>query len=260
MSPSAPPLSMTWTNAALQELVLQLELEQPPTPEQFSDLEKLVASFVAMGGYGGFVRETVSPFESSLRIVQTNFSSPTKPAFLLEALQLDVRAFQLLRHGAWRWSARAQGVKAITVDDRTRGAAARPVQLPDPTWNTEEMAYPPSSQLIQFRIERGDPADYQKERRCVVEFGRVVPNGVFESAIIPIGAWVALANEGAYGPPVRPSFEAEVWQENLGPYDEYSVELALSLFEASETAWNSLLNCIERYSHSTERVALVTIE
>ena len=62
------------------------------------------------------------------------------------------------------------------------------------------------------------------------------------------------------GPPVKPSFEAEVWQENLGPYDEYSVELAFSLFEASEAAWYTLLNCLERYSRTTERVVLVTIE
>jgi hypothetical protein len=253
----APPLSISWTNAVLQELVLQFELEQPPTPEQLGDLERLVASFVAVGSYGGFVRESVSPSMSSMRLMRKNLSSATQPAFLLSAQQVDVRAFQLLRHGAWRWSARAQAVRSVAVVDGTSGQA---VQLPDATWTTEEAAYPPQSRALQIRVEMEDPADYHKQRRCVVEFARPVPDEIFKSAISPIAAWVALANEGVYGPPVKPSFEAEVWQENLGPYDEYSVELALSLFEASEAAWNTLLNSLECCSRTTERIVVVTIE
>ncbi len=219
-----PPLSLSWTNAASQELVVHFELEQPSIPDGLDDLQRVVACFVTMGASGGFAREMVSPVNSSLSLTGEDLSSPTGPTFFLYSEQVDIRAFQLLRHCGWRWSADAQALRSISVSDRTPGQEARQVQLPDATWATEEAAYPPQSQLLQFPIERGDPADYQKERRCVVEFGRAVPSEVFESVIASISAWVDLAAEGAYGPPVRPSFEAEVWEENLGPYDEYSVE------------------------------------
>lgn len=256
----APPLSISWTNAVSQELVVRFELEQPATAEQLDNLQKLVASFVAVGSFGGFARELVSPSESSLTLARFNPSFPMQPTFLLNAQQIDVRAFQLLRNGAWRWSGQAQGLRSITVLDLTPVQHTDPIQLPDVTWATEDAAYPPQSRLLQIRVEHEDPVEYHKQRRCVVEFGRKVPIEVFKSVVVPISAWLELAGEGAYCPPVKLPFEGEVWQENLGPYDEYSVELALALFEASEAAWNTLLNCLERYSKTSEPVVLVMIE
>jgi hypothetical protein len=228
--------------------------------EQLSDLEGLVSSFAIVGRHGGFTRETASPFDSSLILTRPKPSSPMQPAFLLTGQQVDIRAFQLVRHLAWRWAARAQPVHEVTVSDQTPGQQARPIQLPEATWRTETAAYPPLSQRMQIRVEREDPADYQKERRCVVEFGRPEPRDVFESLLGRLGEWVALVGQGAYGPPVKPAFEAVVWQENLAAYDEYSIELALSLFEASEFAWNVLLNVLQHYSLTVAPIVFVSIE
>ena len=256
----APALSVTWTDAQRQELLVSIELGHPASAGQRAELERAVAAFVALGGHGAFAREMASPVDSSMALARTDAHSSTHLAFLIMAQQVDVRAFQLVRHVAWKWAARAQPVRSVTVDDRTAGHHARPVVIPDATWGTEQTVYPPVSEWVQVRIEREDPADYHKERRCVVEFGRRVPQYVFETVTEYIGAWVALASHGAFGPPVRPAFEAEVWQANLGPYDEYSAELALSLFEASELAWNPLVNCLQRYSQAVEPITLVTIE
>jgi len=259
-SSSPPPLSLLWSNAANQELIVQFELDHPSSPDELDQLRHLVSLFVDVGKHGGFARETVSPANSKLSLGKLDMSNPMTPVFSLTAEQVDVRAFQLLRNGAWRWSSKAQPLRSIAVVDRTVGQPLQKVSLPDTTWTTEEKAYPPRSRLSKLQIVREDPADYQKQRRCVVECGRIIPNAVFASIAVPITAWVALAAEGVYGPPVRPSFEAEVWPENVGPYDEYSFELALSLFESSETAWNTLLNCLERFSIAVERIAQVTIE
>lgn len=261
MSPTPiPPLSVSWSDAATQELAVRFELEQAATPDQLQFLENAVAQFVALGAFGGLGRSTVSPVDSSLAIKGSNLTVPTEPLFELAAKDVDVRSFQLLRHVAWRWSAQAQAIRLMELTDHTPGAQRQRPQLPDATWKTEQAAYPPQSQLLQIRVEHGDPADYQKERRCVIEFGRRVPNHVFDDVVAPISAWLQVAAQGAYGLPVKPAFEAEVWLENLGPYDEYSVELALTLFEASEAAWYSLLNCLERYSVTAEPIVLVTIE
>ena len=255
-----PRLSISWTNAPRQDLLLEFGLGAAPTPEQLTNLEGLVGSFVTAGGHGAFAREMAPPSDSSLVLTRAKLLSPMQPAFLLTGCELDVRAFQLVRHLAWRWSARMQPVHSVTVSDLTPGQQARMVQLPDATWGTEAAAYPPLSQRLQIRVEREDPGDYQKERRCVVEFSRSVPDDVFESLLSRIGEWVALMGQGAYGPPVRSAYEAEVWQENLSAYDKYSTELAFSLFEASEFAWNTLLNSLQHYSLTVEHIALVTIE
>jgi hypothetical protein len=171
---------------------------------------------------------------------------------------VDVRAFQLLRHCAWRWSAQSVQVRSIVVSDRTPGRHARLVQLPDAMWTTEDDAYPPLAQKLQYGVDWEDPADYMKERRCVVEFSQPVLNSG-GGAIAVISAWIELLAKGAFSLPVRVPNEAEVWQEDLNLYDDYSIELVVSLFEASEAAWSTLLNCLEAYSRGSERVALVTI-
>jgi hypothetical protein len=255
-----PPLSITWSGATRQELLVTIELARPASVEQLADLERAVAMFAALGSHGAFPRATASPTDSSMALTHADAHSPTRLAFVITAQQVDLRAFQLVRHVAWRWSARAQPVRAVAVLDRTEGHHARPIDVPDTTWGNEESVYPPLSQSLQVRVERDDPADYHKERRCVVEFGRRVPQYVFETVNEYIGGWVALVSRGAFAPPVRPAVEGEVWQTSLGPYDEYSAELALSLFEASELAWNPLVNCLQRYSQAVEPVVLVTIE
>jgi hypothetical protein len=258
-APPTPQLAVTWTNAAQQDLLLKFELAAPSTPEGLAELEGLVRNFAAVGAHGGFARETTSPPDSTLVCTQADLSDPTQPAFTLAARQVDVRAFQLMRHLAWRWSAAAQAVFRVVVTDQTSGPVARAVQLPEATWGTEEAAYPPLSQRVSIRVEREDPSDYRKSRRCVVEFARPVPADVFDSVLARIGAWAALLGRGAYGPPVKAPFEAEVWPENLGPYDEYAVELAFSLYEASESAWDVLLNTLQDYSAKVEPIVLVTI-
>lgn len=261
MAPSLPvALSITWSDAPRQQLTLDFDFEHPLTPEQSADLQRLVNVFVAVGSYGGFASVNAPPPESSMNLAQTNLTVLSQPSFVLEAQQVDVRAFQLLRNALWRWSSRNPAIRALQITDRTSQARAQSVELVQPTWITEIRAYPPQSELVRIRVEHDDPSDYQKERRCVVEFGRPIPNEVFATVAEPIAAWAALMSEGAYAPPVRPPFEAEVWLENVGPYDEYSVELALSLFEASEASWYTLMNCLEHYSALRERIMLATIE
>lgn len=255
-----PRLSISWTNAPRQDLLLEFGLGAVPTPEQLTNLEVLVGSFITAGGHGAFAREMASPSDSSLGLTRANLSSPMQPAFLLSGYEVDVRAFQLVRHLVWRWSARMQTVRDVTVSDLTPGQQARVVHLPDATWGTEAAAYPPLSQRFQIRLEREDPGDYQKERRCVVEFSRPVLRDVLESLVARVGEWVALMGQGAYGPPVKSAYEAEVWRETLAAYDEYSAELVFSLFEASEFSWNTLLNCLQHYSLTVEPIVLVTIE
>jgi hypothetical protein len=259
MAISAPHLSVTWTGASRQELLVEFELAFVPKREQFAQLENLVSHFVTAGRYGAFPRENVSPAESSLHLTSANLSLPLHPTFVLTGEELDPRAFRLLHHMVWKWSSRGSPLAATRVSDRTAGRHASVIQIPDATWTTEYATYPPASSRLRTRVERDDPGDYQKERRCVVEGGRPLPAARMNDVIERLRTWYLLVNAGAYGPPVKPSPEAEVLLENLAGYDEYSVELALYLFEASEAAWDTLLNSLEHYSLTVEPLALVTV-
>lgn len=72
--------------------------------------------------------------------------------------------------------------------------------------------------------------------------------------------WFVLTRYGAWAPPDFDIVESMVDLANLTPYDEYSVELALSMFEASECAWYAQCNVLGRLSEQEARRSVESIE
>jgi len=260
MTNAIPLLSIDWSDAEEQALVLQFVLAAEPATDTVQQLENLVDLFVTAGNHAAFVRDQFPPEGVSLTLTARDHSSPLRPVFSLRARGLDVRSVQVLRNISWRFSAQAHPIVSVEIRDRTPNTSPRRFELPAAEWGTEEEAYPPLSNRLGFRVEREDPLDYRKSRRCLVEFGRPVPNDVIDAAIARAREWVSLAELGAFSPPAKPPEEAEVWEDVVAAYDEYSVELVMSLFEASELSWNVLLNLLAHFSRTIEPVTLVTIE
>jgi hypothetical protein len=258
--PAAPSLTLHDSGAAQQELAVTFLLQQPADAQQLQALLDTVSAWVAVGDCGGFVRSVAAPSNAALSMLRWRFDDPSRPAFLLNAQQLDPGAWQLLRHAAWRWGAQGPQVQDMRVIDRTPGGPWPGTQVPSVTFATQGEDYPPRSSALGFAVTHGNPGDYAKERRCVVDFGEPVDASAPAAAIAAMSDWLKLAELGAWALPVRSPLEAAVLVENLALYDEYSVELALSLFEASECAWYSLCNVLARISHDYERIAAVEFD
>jgi len=146
----APGLSISCTDAARQNLFLRFTMGAAPTPGQLGELKEIITSFAAVGNNGGFARETTSPSDSSLVLTHANLTFLTQPIFQFAAQQLDIRAFQLVRHLAWRWTSTAQPILSIQVSEQISDLHPRVVRLPDATWSTELAAYPPLSRRLSL--------------------------------------------------------------------------------------------------------------
>lgn len=117
--------------------------------------------------------------------------------------------------------------------------------------------FPPMAETLPFHLVGEDPADQVKGRRLLVTVD--VPFDVQSLArlIELINDWVSMLESGGYSSVDSGSV---VTRGSLHAYDEYALELVLSLFEASEAAWFSLINVLRGFSASALRITEVAVE
>lgn len=258
--PSVPPLFLQHSGAVQQEQAVVFLLEASASAEQLEELLGIVRAWVAVGQRGGFVRCSAIPGGGALALDRWTFDDPQRPAFLLRAIQLDRTAWAPLRHAAWRWGARGPSVLEMKVIERTPGGPWATRQVPEMSHARQLTEYPLLCDNLGFPVTYGNPGEYARTRRCVIDFGRVVKATSMDAVIAAASAWFELARYGAWAPPDFEIAEAMVDLANVAPYDEYSVELALSMFEASECAWYVLCNMLGQVSVEHEALNSVGID
>lgn len=258
MADHIPELTILSTKEPAR-LRIAFSFEGAPPQEAVQALGDAVRAFVAVGAHAGYATPIGTSVPSSLELLGMDVSRAAGPWFELRARGLDFRAFSILRNLCTRISAKVHPITSIAVHGQGDGAETV-TNIPIAEWGTEHQAYPAVAEQLSFPIERGDPLDYHKTRRALVEFGRAVEAGVFGALIERVREWMALAEGGGFSPPVKPADLAAVWEDSIVPFDAFSVEVAMRLFESSEFAWNVLLNLVEAFSLTVEPVASVTIE
>ena len=158
----------------------------------------------------------------------------------LAAEAITARAFQLLRHMAAAF--RRQGVRVLrrTVANERGEPSLR--QVPAVKDENEDLVYPvatpnPGFELIHEEI----PAS--RTRRCLVE-PRSSPDQSMDTVTEWIRPWFELLELGAFTPPVaEPDFGQSI-AGSVQIFDEATVEIVVDRFEASENAWNVLMNML----------------
>jgi hypothetical protein len=215
---------------------------------------------VLVGSRGGFVPEDVRPAQGDLALVKESPPSGRNLEFEWTARQLDVRAFYVMRNALEGFGAKVHAVQTAVVEDRTPGRMGRPFPMQFITAKNASRCYPGLSEKAALEIETEEPEAYAKSRRCLVDFGGPVPRETLEKLADWMRSWSRLAVMRAFTPPVRPVEKASVILEALAPYDEGSVELVFSLFDAVEEAWNVLFNMLDRFSGTVARIARVSLQ
>jgi hypothetical protein len=258
MTNPAHRFSLAWADIASQSFLLEFKLAPNGLPLHLVELSKCVEVFVRVGSHGGFTAPGGLAHEGGLSLVTGNVNNPENPRFILEARSVDVRAFRVLDNLISRFSARVHRVSE--VDAGSLAPQAVPVFFPPLGWDNAHDLYPSVSSRNTVQVETEDPLDYHKGRRCVAEFEHRQPREELEVLRAWIDDWATIVELGGYSLPVREPAEAEAWIDTLQIYDEYSVEVVFSLFEAAEEAWNPLVNLLNRFSAEVDRLRLVSIE
>jgi hypothetical protein len=104
-----------------------------------------------------------------------------------------------------------------------------------------------------------EPLDDSRLRRCVTELKQPVEALHLDRLGDCSSTWFELLEAGAYSMPVGPAWETDCVGGAATIFDEFSVEISVNRFQASECAWYALLNMLDACWNDS-LIAMVTIE
>lgn len=225
----------------------------PPIEE----IGRLVAVFTQAGELGAFPAAAHSGGPSRIGRIAGPKSSDQSIAFEMTASGITPQAFQILRNLLGWSEAIHGGVASLRIRDKQRRDQGRTAPFPGDV--DEEDAYPPPWEKLGFAID-WENTQYSKSRRCLIEAARPLETADVEQVAETARAWSALLDEGGFVLPSDFPSETESSSGSVSQFDEYSVEISVLRFQASEMAWASLANMIDASCRTSLQVIRMIVE
>ena len=220
-------------------------------------VNELIKTFVAAGAHGGFPPSNATPGDSRLAIESSDLSISGGMSFILNANLVDLRAFQLLRNSSCRLAREDINVTRIVVKEIGQ-SDHQLVKVPEADYDNESDVYPGIASIKLATMWEDN--EFSKLRRCVVEkkdpVGAVGVLGIRDW----IEPWYQLLEAGAFAMPVGRPDETVSIGGSVSFFDEFSIEISVGRFLASESAWSVLINMLDAYSSSSGFLLKVTID
>jgi hypothetical protein len=157
------------------------------------------------------------------------------------------------------WTEATRGrVRRIVVRDQ-RSAGPHRASVPFPGEVDEEDVYPPPSSQLTFELV-WEHTQFSKSRRCLVEMTQLLEAPELQAVAQRVQLWYGMLDSGGFVLPSDFPEDAESSSGRVTQFDEYSVEIAVLRFQASEMAWCVLANLLDTLSRSVSRVARMIVE
>lgn len=252
---------VSWGGDPSAVFTIRLTWSLVATPDCLKRTWELVSAFCAVGAAGGFPADGASPLHSSFRILDEPIASGVSQVFRVHVQNGHENSFLVLRNVLAAMSAQYCPINQVVVTDDAVGredTLTWEVVPPDP--NDYSESYPPESPFCTLDVEEEEPLDYSKSRRCLVEFAHEISEDVLEELRRVVGAWSQVMEAGGFSPPVRPAERALVSLDTINRFDEQSIEIVFSVFDASEEGWNCLLNLLDVFSSTRAHIETVILE
>jgi hypothetical protein len=222
-------------------------------------ITKINQKFADGGVCGGYAPMGVHPVQSTLHYSGEEKKSKSNIAiYYLKSAAIDVNCFQILRNMASRLSLDGLFIKNIEVELPDNQQIGR-FELPVPDENNEEKVYPSRSAKNNFSILWED-SDFSKSRRVLVEMVDRPGSDMASALSLYVKSWYTLLEGGGFAMPVGLPNETESTTGRVIQFDESSFEISVSRFQASEMAWNVLINIIASYSEKVSSVDRIIID
>ncbi|MEA3183133.1 MAG: hypothetical protein QOI59_6656 [Gammaproteobacteria bacterium] len=163
---------------------------------------------------------------------------------LINSTGFDIRCMQVLRNLLLRELESDERLSSMVVTALADAdVAGRTAVLPFPEEDTEETQYPAARDALGFHCVEEELAD-SWVRRCMVEFVQPLQMQDLERISIATDPWFDLLEGGGYAFPLGHPRETESVRGAVLQFDEYSVEISMMRFQASDMAWNALVNML----------------
>jgi len=258
MSERLPSLVLSGSAGPKVSYEVTFDISTPVDEPVYEQLDWLIGVFAEAGGHGGFAVPSVSPSQSRLSLVSSSPSPPDSFLCKLGTNFVDQRAFQLLRNMAGRLKRQNINVRRIAVIE-LGSKAHQLVEAPEPSEENENDVYPEISSSVRLEVE-GEESEFSKARRCLVE----MRNPIEASHVLGIADWIKpwylILEAGAFAMPIGLPDETDSISGSVTIFDEITVEISVDRFQASECAWNVLVNLLDAYSCISSPVSKVTVD
>jgi hypothetical protein len=133
------------------------------------------------------------------------------------------------------------------IDSRNLSRAAIPVAWP--TEENEERMYPAASAEVQSLVFFDD-TNFSKSRRALIEINHTLDKEEFESFEQWIEPWYQVLEAGAFLSPIIFIDERGSIAGTVNQFDEFTVEVQVNRFVASEQIWLVLANIANEFWRS----------
>jgi len=235
---------------------LVVEVGKPLDAGTIEALRRVAALIAEAGQRGAFPAPGHSPGSSRMKIAYAR-QEEHRLLFLSDGEGFDLYAFELFRNMIHRLLRQGIETREIRVSDLQRPLIT-PYRKPEPNDQNEYDAYP-SPAHVRFAVEAEDFIP-TKMRRCLVELA--LPVEAFHVHQIQqwIAPWFDLIEAGAYALPVGHATEVDSLRGDVELFDEQSIELTVNRFQASETAWGTLVNMLDTCWGDTTLISRFMIE
>jgi hypothetical protein len=224
---------------------------------KLSFVGEMLDDFVQAGSFGGYAHPTAEPERSNL-IMHSSSSVQGGLQYRLQSDSIDLRAFQVLRNMIARLQLDDIFATRLVVSDTLTGDSKK-ITLPIPDEDNEDDVYPSVPARPAFNIELDDIGP-GRARRCVVECANPVEADQVLELERRVDSWFALLEDGGFALPIGHPAEEDCLRGAVCQFDEFSTEISVLCFRASEEAWNVLINILTAYSKLVAPVTSVVIE
>ncbi len=229
------------------------------TDKSAGEIGRLVDAFAQAGAVGGFPARHSAVDRSSLALAAGPKPFPRSLSFDFQAANVDPHAFQILRNMiGWSELSRHR-VNRIAVREKRFTRDLPRVTVPFPGELNEADVYPHVSRHITFEVV-WENTQFSMARRCLVEMARPPEPADVLAIADRIQFWYALLDAGGFVLPCDYPADAGSSSGRVTQFDEYSIEIEVTRFQASEMAWTVLANLVDCLARDLLKVVRMIVE
>ncbi len=256
MTPATPRLWLPVDRHAGGRFELRLNIASAMDDSALGRIDHALACLSRAANRGACPPPSTSPAAVRLAVTPARVDAGTV-ALELAAEGFDLYGLELLRNMLARLERDGvftRAIMATRVDD-TQPLVEKPGPIDDP----QAVDYPVVSSDLSFDIAYA-ALDYAKSRRLLIDFLHPVDRALASRVDAIAAAWFELLEAGAYAMPVGRADEVHCIAGAATLFDERAMEITVDRFQASESAWNALLNMLDAGCRDAAPILTATIE
>lgn len=242
--------------SGLADVVIQPSQMPPPAAADAAELAALVDDWCFLVRYGAFCDPRDGTADSTLLSKAQIADGPARLAWSMRFRCVHGVAYHVLSHALYAYSQTVHALNALIVQP-TGLSPSEVLEAAD----VDATIYPPPSSRLGFAVDRPNMTIGGGARRVGIDFTAPFGEAAFRQLEQAIERWemVAFCAYPQHSKALR-SGRCAIFNGAVNALDRQAAEIVFDDFGGAERAWSSLLNLLDSFSRSVQKIETVTIE